>query len=94
MIQIHGKTILSMEFESINQSPWFNLLANYLKAQFSLTVSKSSVLTSNIKKTSSCWQYEKAQLILILFTEKPNIVNAWEIPYDYLCPNHNCFENV
>ena len=50
MIQIHGKTILSMEFKSI------------IKAHYSISwqiiYQKSPVLTSNIKeKPSSHWQY-------------------------------------
>ena len=54
MIQIYGKTILSMEFQIHNQSPRFKLMAIYLsKTQFTLAISKPN----------SPWQYQKPKVI-------------------------------
>ena len=67
MIQIHGKTILSMEFKSIvkaHDSVLWQII--YQKAQFSLAILKklifignikSPVLIDNIKKSNSHWQH-------------------------------------
>ena len=50
MIQVHGKTILSMKFKFIIKAhgsiSWQII---YQKAQFSLAISKSLILISNIK---------------------------------------------
>ena len=50
MIQVHGKTILSMKFKFISKAhgsiSWQII---YQKAQFSLVISKNSILISNIK---------------------------------------------
>ena len=66
MIQIHGKTILSMEFKSI------------IKAHYSISwqiiYQKSPVLTSNIKeKPSSHWQY-----IYIYIKKKKKLSSHWQ----------------
>ena len=59
MIQIHGKTILSMEFKSIIKAhglyPWQFI---HPKAQFSLATFKAQFSLA-ISKPSSRWQYLK-----------------------------------
>ena len=62
MIQIHGKTILSMEFKSIIKAHGLNLWQFiYPKAQFSLVIFKTqfSLATS---KPNSYWQYQRPVL--------------------------------
>ena len=95
MTQIHGETILSMEFKSIIKAHGLKIetMAIYLsKAQFTLAISKpnshwqhqNSILIGDIKAQFSL-TISKTQLTLALFIESPKLSILGKILY------HNYF---
>ena len=93
MIQVHGKTILSMEFKFMIKAHDLNhgnlfirnpIFIGNIKAQFSLAISKPM---GNIKAQFSL-AISKARLMLALlkaqanylalFYQKPKVINIWQ----------------
>ena len=72
MIQIHGKTILSMEFKSMTKAhdlnPWQHqnpIFIGNIKAQFSLAISKAQLALALLKAQAN---------YLTLFYQKPKVI--------------------